>query len=458
MLFQLPSPIPITVKDPDELQAFFKEYNIIPYYGTDEWTSHNFLDLLTTLTNLSPTFQMVERDLKEYTFGLNVNFVGRTIPGLVADETVALDYNSKVDYANFLTDLGISLTQLRKLSKRIKHHLDVCGNAYLKLRRITVGGTTKYFLSVPHYKHVAYLRSIDPGERFLVISKFMGNEELMIKYKPEVLLATMAGDTIEWTQVDDEERAIIHIKIDSDEDESDYYARPDILSCLTWLYVDYQLGNLNSKIAATDIITKVLLAFEGPDPNAGFLESEVDADGNIGGKMTQFQRNMLTLKKLMTNIGLHPSPTDATTASGSIAGIEYPHGGHAPTPIKLDVNRDVAHQTWQSEEATAVICGTMGWASELIGRRAAKATLGGNLLYDMFTIKDMSTIQPTKNFFQDLWNDLLTQICELEGGQKEFKGYGIEFPDVIGEMIGKLKDAKDNNPATEINDNATATE
>lgn len=438
MIFSLPNPIPLTVRDPEDLGVFFEKYGIIPYYGTSENTSHTFLDLLNTLTDLSPSFNMVMRDLKEYTFGLNIDFVGRAIPGLAADP-IELSDIEKSKFALFLSDYNITLPQIRKLSKRIDQHLAVCGNAYLRIRRIQEGSTTKYFLSVPHYKHVAYMKSQDRGERFLIVSKFLGDLTLMSKYPPLVIPATQAGDQINWSTTESGvEEAVIHVKIDEDSDESDYYARPDILAALTWLYTDFQLGNLNSKIAATELITKVILAFQAPDPNSlpddEPIEVEIGEGGNIGGKqLDYFERNVLILKNLTSNLGSNASNMDAAQAAHSIAAIEYPFGSQEPTPIPLEMNRDTAHQTWQSDQATAMICATLGWAPELVGMRKASATLGGNLIYDLLTMKNMSTIKPRQIFFQDLWNGILGQINQREGGG--YDNYGIRYPDVVEELL-----------------------
>lgn len=437
---------------------FFRKYGIIPYYGTMEETSHQFLDLLTTVTSLSPTFGAVMRDLKEYTFGLNLEIVGRAIPGL-AMETEELDASEQMRYALFLSERNIMLPMIRKTSKRLDQHLNVCGNAYLRIKRVRVGGTTRYYFEVPHYKHVAYLQSKDAGNRFLVISKFLGNETLMGKYPPTVLLATPAGETLQWTNTGrGVDEAVVHIKIDSDEDESDYYARPDILEVLTWLYVDFQLGNLNSKIAATDLISKKIIAFQAPDPNSIPYEDddleELNANGVVGGKkVDQFQANMLQLKQLVTNLAGHPSTLGPGQVAAAIAGIEYPYGEHPPTTIDLEINRDTAYHTWQNDTAAAKICSTMGWAPELSAMRQAKSTLGGNLLYDMFAMKNTSTIKPRQIFFQDLWNGIIGEITADQGG--DFPNYGIEFPDVIGSMMESLQGAKqgtdESNPAAIVN-------
>lgn len=451
-IFRLPNPIPQTVVDREDLQKFFRKYAIVPYYGSVDQSSHTFLDLLVTLCQLSPTFGATMRDLQFFTFGLNVDLVGNVIPGLAIDP-LELSDQEKLDFAGWLGGYNINMRMIQKVTRTLDYHLACCGNAWLRIRRVTVGGTTRYYFKASHFLHTAYLRSIDTGEEFAIISKFLGDDTKMNKYPPTLLRVTQIDEELKWTQTDNGvEEAIVHVREGRQLEESDFYNQPDIIDILPYLYTDYQVANLNSKIAATELITKKLLAFEAPDPNSlpgnSLLvdddEREVGADGNIGSKKRdQFQQNMLILKQLVTNLSTHPSQMGAQPAA-AIAGVEYPHGGKAPLPIDLEMNRDTKHQTFQLEQATARITACLGWSAELIGVRPAKATLGGNLLYDMFTIRNTATIVPRQNFYQSLWNGLIGQICEIEGGDDEWKNYGIKFPGVIEEMLAQFGSAGGN--------------
>lgn len=458
MIFNLPNPIPPTVTDPEELQAYYLKFGIIPYYGTEETTSHLFLDLLNTLAELSPTFKATMRDINTYTFGLNLEIVGRAVPGLKS-QTTELSFNDQVDFSNYLAGLGIPLKTILKLSKRINYHLAIAGNAYLVITRVEAAGAVRYWLNVPHFSNCAYLkpRPEDAGEEFILISKFLTNKTLLDKHPPEVLRATQEEEELRWmTTAPGIEKAVVHIKKDSDGDKSEFYARPDILSVITYLYIDFQLGNLNSKIAATELVTKKILAFEAPDPNLPVTAPDDNGGGQYWGEITPriagdiaakeplslFEQNMLVLKELTTNLGKHPSSISLGKAAATIAGVEYPAGANPPTPIDLELNRDTKHQAWQLETAVSIITAVLGWAPELIGIRPAAATLGGNLLYDIFTMKNVTTIKPKQTEFQDIWNTVLSQIVDREGGAGEFTNYGIEYPDVISEMVEAIKDSQ----------------
>ena len=449
MIFNLPNPIPYTVADQADLQEFFRRYEVIPQFGTCERSSIAFLELLRTLTDLSATFNATMRDLKNYTFGLNLEIVQGAIPGLSV-ESVELEEQKQVEFATWLAGVGIGMRTITKLSKRIKHHLAVGGNAYLKIKRVRVGGAVRYSMEVPFYTHCAYLRSRDEGEEFLIVSPFIGDDQQLAKYPPLILRATQMDEPLRWMSTGrGEEQAILHIKADTDEEESPYYARPDIIHCLPSLYTDYQLDNLNSKIAAAELISKILLAFQAPDPNTldsgddeeNEFAAEINGSGKLGRKKgTPFQEAMLQLKAISTNMASHPS-TMGAGAAASFAGIQYPYGDKPPTPITLEVNRDTKHQVFQTETAVRRICTALGWAAELLGMIPAKATLGGNMLRDILIQKEISTIAPDQFFFANMWNGVLAEIKEAENAPAEYASYGVKFPRVIGEILEQVKES-----------------
>jgi len=448
-LFKLDNPIPETVKDRDELTEAIRKWQGIPYYGTTESTSHTFLDLLSTLTEMSNTFRSCVNDMNKYIFGQRITFVKGDIPGMQTD-VEELSSDAQLEYFNWLKERNISPRHVLQMSRRINWHLYVNGNSYLLIRRIEVGSTVRYEMKVIHYKHFMYRKSEDIGQEFGLISKFLDDPVMLEKHPPKILPVTLNGEAIVWENIKPGvEEAIIHFKKEDQDGESDFYARPDILSVLTWLYVDFQLGNLNSKVAATELITKKILAFQAPDPAT--VEEGDEEDEEIleelseqgiavkKRKNTQFHENMMVLKNLVTNISTHPTDTMGGRQASSIAGIQFPFSGQPPTAIDLEMNRDTTHQEFQLDKAVTCICANLGWSPELLMIRRTTTTLGGNLLYDIFTMKNESTIRPRANTFEDFWNGILEQIRERENAPRSFDGYGIRFPDVITEMIDRFK-------------------
>lgn len=457
MFLSLPDPFPKEVKDSSDLYDFFKGLKVVPYYSAELSSGHGMLELLTTLASLSPTFRAAMLDLSYYTFGRKIDIVNRARMGLVEDESVDLEFSDKTDFDDYLKSLNIKLTKIIKLSKIFDHHLHISGNTYLLVKRIVVGELVRYEFRVPHFKHCVYVRSIDLDEEFIMVSKYLGDFTKMSKYPPKILRVTyIHDDELKFidTDVDGVQEAIIHIKKENFYDESEFYSRPDILACLSHMYTDFQLGNLSSKVAGTDLITKILLAMEAPDPAAQGLDNletddgqlvDLSPDGKIGGKpkaKTVFQQNMWTIKELMTNISGHPTNPGGQRTSSSIGGIEYPHGANPPKAIPLEVNRDVKSWEWQTQHAITTICAILQWSPELLMLRQTKTGLGGNLLHDIFVMMNESTITPRQIWYEGVWNTLLGWIFELENAPDDIKEKSIKFQDVITDMLLKFSSPK----------------
>jgi len=462
MVFSLENPIPREVKDPDDLQEWMRTYRVIPYYGDHETSSQQFLFLLKSLCDLSPTFGAVMRDRKQYTFGLNPIITQRNIPGLAGDD-LELSFEEQRDFVFYLKELGIGLPKINDVGRKVEHHLQQCGNAYLLVKRFREGDAVRYRVDGVHFLHFLYVESDDPGEWFGLVSRFLGDVEKMAKYPPKLVRVTRYGehDELRWMMNDEGyEETLIHIMLKENEDEGVFYGRPGLLAFIDDLYVTGQMGNLRSKIAATEIISKLLLAMEAPNPNTlprkEFEESEVENNGEFDGSvissgkilaygkrppMSMFEQNMWQIRELVSALGDHPTRKDyrGKKKVTSLGGVEYPNGGKPPVAIPLEINRDTEYHRYQTETSDRVVAGGLGWSVELMGYQEANATLGGNMLYDLFVMRNVTTIIPNQRMHADIWNFMLGEIVREEGMEGQFGGLGIAYKDVISEMIDKLK-------------------
>lgn len=446
--FTIKNPVPVTVRDKEDLRNFFQELEIVPYYGTVEASSQSVLMLINDLCELSPTFQAYRRDINAYVFGLKIDFIGDTLPGVSVDNT-ELSPQEIINYASYLGEIGIPAPKLIKLSRRIDQFLDICGNAFLWVKRSRLNGQAAYSFSVPHFLHVGYSRQAEGlfGEdKIALISPYIGDKQKILEHGYDLVRVTPEGEELRWGMNEDGiEETLIHITRQENNSRSSYYERSPLISLLPWLYVDYEIGVLTSKIASTDIITKKILAFEAQDPNTiPMLDGQVKDVNNIGeiGRkdVDYFTRNMMILRELTTNLGSHANAPgqmtgeDAKKAAHVLAGIEYPYGSKAPEQIDLEVNRDVKYQDWQVNQASAVICGRLGWNNTLLGFREAKANIGGNVLKDLFVLANIRTIKPKQTEIAMIWDNLLLQLKEGE----QYAGYSIRFGDVVGEILEQL--------------------
>lgn len=443
MIFKLKNPVPISVVDDSELSKMLKEFGIVPYYGTEDQSSHSFLKLLKDLTALSPTFNSCMHDLNTFAFGNHMDVRRRVIPGLVQDEAEELGFEAKNTFTQWFMERGISIPVMIDISRRMHRQMKDCGNIFLRVRRAQVNQEVRYHLAVSHYMQTAYLRSKDKGMEFIIISK-RWDKEFMQKNRPTILQVTEYGQPIIWNDMGGGvEEFVLHIKNSDGNDPSDYYGRPDILSVLNWLNTDYQIGRLNSSIASTEVISKKALAFEAPNPMHIPEDDQIDegevleisSNGELakGKKLDTFQRNMLVLKDLVQVDG------DSKNA-GAIVGIEYPHGGKAPIEIAIEMNRDTAHHKFQYTTAASVICDNMNWSAQLLNVREIKSGVGGNMLIDLFMTKNITTVEPIQYFFESILATVNNEICERESAPSDFKDQGFAFTDNITSLVERISE------------------
>ncbi len=451
-MLKLNNPIPNTVIDPLDIQETVNKLRILPPFGVGTQSAFAYLNYIRNLTELSETFNSVIDDICFFTFGLSLNVKKQSIAGIDDEESAVLSVQEKRDFAKFWQNYGIGALKISDISKQLFRYLKDSGNAYLCIKRVKVGDTVKYFFETVHYLHAAYLLETDAdGTEYLVISK-RWNMSYMARFAPKALAATRFGDVLKWTKTDNGiEEAVIHIQKKNDNSESKVYGRPsDVISIIPHLYVDYAQGLLQSKIAATETVTKKVLLFEKADPNIyeetpQSMPIETHNEGNTLGQVinysyttqTPFQRNMKVLKNLTTTEGETPS---------SMAGIEYPFGSKAPTAIDIEMNRDTAHHKFQSELAENKICARLGWSPIILGVRQVSGSLGGNVLKDTFQMFGAKTVIPLQNYFETFWNDLFSQIGVKENAPQNIQEKGWAMPNMIETIIAKLGDSPTNAP------------
>ena len=458
MLLKLPNPIQVAIQERrwnDTQPRKYLEWRLLPQYGASFEYGCAVVNLLSTLSEVSPTYRAAIGDVKTLSFGNVFEVSLKSMPGLRLQTETQVTDQEAVTFATLLQQRGIDLISLLKVVDQVEEHLTANGNAYIRIIRVREGGATTYRIGVLHYLHVAYGEN-EQGQRVIVASQWLDDEDEMKRKGALLFVPTQAyASAINWTRIDGTDQAVIHIKSETLAGTSGLFQRSPLLSFLPQLYTDYQMGVLSSKIAATDLVTKKILAFQGPDPNSlpegddpGQME-QINSRGDIGARATgdYFQRNMLILRELTSNLGRHPAEEGQGRAPATLAGIEYPHGSEPPVTIDLEINRDTAYHTFQTEKAASIICASIGWALELTSIRQAKATLGGNLLRDMFVLKNEVTIKPKQRWYENLLLWLIDLILS-DSGQTE-NAYMLRFENSIEAII--LNIGQSSAPAREGN-------
>lgn len=446
MFFQLRNPVPHEVADPKALTNWIQKYRCIPYYGDMQASSHMFQELLRDLCELSPTYGTVMEVRKALTFGHRLRVCGRSIPGL-AGERAEVAYPQQVAYVEALAGIGVSLTDIIAHSGALDEHLAQSGNAYLAVTRSRVGDSVAYRVEVLHYLHCIYTLSDDPGEFFLLHSRYLNQAERLDKKKPELYRVTRRiGGELRWMPIEgdpDTERTVIHLRYGGAVDDGVYYGRSPLIAFLTHLYIDFQQGNHVSKAAAGALVSQKILALMQPDPQIRYRRK--DKDGN---DVDEFQDEAHAVKRMTTNLTGKRGKGRYSSGSGfgpngeqsELEVIGYPFQGSPPAVVDLTVLRDARYLEWQAGYAADRVAAALSWDTTLTSLRQMKAALGGagGLLYATLLEKKIEVLAPKQDRNENIWNWLLGDLLEQSGAAPAILGLGIEFPDAIEGLIEGL--------------------
>lgn len=418
------------IVDAEELIKVFDKYRLIPVYSTDKGTSHEFTRFLYELSELSPSHQSCKKDMQTYIFGNALDIVEKTYPSLLykADDVKDIELSKKITYATQLKEIGISLGKIIEVSKALfSDELD-SGNFYLHVRIATVLGEKKKVILTPVKQlNVMYLNV--PKPYVMVTEKF--DESWWITKPPKIYPVSYIEQPLNLQEeANGDLTTVIHFK---GNDDAKYYGRPRILTVIDCMMAEHKTLQLNSKIAATETLSKILMLFEELPPER---TRSMTAEKQI----EDFNKRMMSLRQITTNEG---------NKAHSIAAIEYPNGTTQPTTVKLDVNRDTIYAEFSLSNAASMIYSTHGWSKELTGMVQVKTGIGANILYDLFIIKNTSTVEPNQRKYEAFWGWLLGEI-EVNMGLPE-SGLSIKFPDAVTSLVTKITDITEQKKATQLN-------
>lgn len=417
-MLSLLNPIPEAVRDVKALEDLIGKYNIVPYFGCDEYTSHSFINLLSDVSELSPSHQACKEDFKTYAFGNCMQITAKTIPGFF-DESfdTAIPREQQLEFINWLSSLGISLSQLINCVNELNNAQLDSANSYLHIKIIRVGGTQQVFFAPLHYTQCGYLRP-NSGEVKRLINTEYWTEDWWEKKRPLLISASHPGEPFNWDERGNTKETILHIK--GSGGKSKYYGRSKLIPIMYWMFVEFQLADLAVKTSKAEYTAKKLLAFEEPKP---------ERRAGTKGSGDSIRSKMSALRRLVTTEG-------DMDESKTIAGIQYPHGGKPPTAIDLELNRDTKHAQYQWDMASSLVHAVNGWDRGLTNIKTPKSNIGGNVYRDIFTIKSVSTISPMADF----WSGILTNIFEELGAQTKYSGEirSPKFKSAIDNLVDKL--------------------
>jgi len=413
MNLKLRNPIPKQVNDPKKLTQFFKKMGLVPYAGTNEKSSHNFLSYLCDLSELSPTHGACINDIRYYAFDGDLDIGKKSFQGLKIERD-ELEQPVKEQFAQALENVGITLADIRDITKQLFTALKVTGNAYLYYREVTVGGTKRVFLHVIHPKKTVFLDTDEMEEKVVVIAKDF-NE----KYFKE------NGDKVKTYPVfpamdisrDGGKETVFHIK--NMTDDNLVYGRPDSIASLLWQHIEFSLSELTIKVGTTEIVAQKLIAFQRPSP-----DQHIDDEA----LKEMAAKRSAQIRKLLTNEGINPQ---------SVSTIDYNHDAQPPTVIDIQVNRDIAYLEKTLNIASSYICAGHRWSGIITGKTNPSAGIGGNATIDQLKLRDEGVVRGHQRFFSNFWCMPFALIAEFSNAISLSENT-VLFPNTLTDLTESL--------------------
>ena len=427
MVFGLVNPIQEAVRNEKYLNEIFEKYEIIPYYGEGEEGSHTMLRLIYDLTSLSPSHTACKNDISTWAFGSGVDIIPVRTARVRRNEEELLSEEEKDRFEEELADIGIGLSGVIDITKVMYDNYQDSGNIYLFVRMSRVNSTWRVKIEPVHYRNAAIKRS-KSGKANRIITTEYWEEDYWQKKRPFLSFRSDIHQAFVWAEKRGGNvlETIVHIRRQSD--GSPYYGRPSILPALESMFVEHQGQSKDCKIAGSELVAKKIITMQEPPPGR---QVKPHTELKKGPYKDPVQILAESIRKLTTNEG---------EEAKSLALISYPQGSNAPGSIDLDLNRDTAFDQHMVDKHSSYIYALHGWDKQLTGFSPVKSNIGGNVLLDLFTVKNYATVMPEQRFYENIWGRLFTEIGKITNPGQEMRT--IKFPNLIDEVVDKLSSLK----------------
>lgn len=399
---RLRNPIAETINDKRLIIDYVNGLPLVPYYGNDTRTSFNTLKLLENLHELSPSAHSCMEDIIHYCFKGDYDVCTMEHSGFMA-ETEDLPYSDKLAFLSQLEGIGITIEQINDVTCELSRSMDKFNNSYLYIREYL----GQYHIEAIHPMNLMLLdTTLGEPKTYVFSENFDITQFVMFKFK-------MIRKYPEWTEVDGAKETILHFTdLNS---RSRFYGRSKRIAILNDMFAEYKGAQQRGKVSGSDFVATMILAFEQED-----YTSDLQGDDGQNTEAAAVSKGK-QINAAMTN------KSDLNGSPDSILCIDYPHGGQAPTPIKMEVNRDHQYMVSSNEIAVSNIYANYGWFKELSGKAQSKGGIGANILKDLFEVAYTTVIQPRQDTMSKIWHKVFSIM--IDGNDKT-----IKFPNLMENM------------------------
>jgi len=409
----LSNPIPDLVADKADLVKFFEQGKfIVPYAVQSGKSAHTTLKLLYDLSELSPVQKSAIAAKQDFCFGNGVaTFNGET--------------ENTDEFFDFLRQISIDPSEVTDKARASLRDEAICGTAFMLAQIAEVNG-----------QYSASMRRLSPKNCYPCFdydNQHADFNNTLLYSDKQVWSNLMLGTLKEedwkivgrWPKVTSRQikgmgkvfETVVQMNCVGYEQEFWGRAAADT----NWLYIDYQQANSTAKISGSEVLTKLFLLLQEPDPL--LLEQ--------AGKSAEDVKRSIAA-------GLRGALTNKGADSQSLASLFYT--GEKPDVHQIGINRDSAWAKLTRENTVQNICAAHGIPASLIGLEEMRVGLGGTVVMDTLVKTNSIKVVPTQVRFERMFTNLMQFFASFTGF--DIAAHKLKFTGPIPEMIAQLKEIR----------------
>lgn len=425
-MIKLDNPLPKVLRDTKKLSNFYKEYNLVPYAGTDTVSSHKFLKMLYELYDLAPSKNACINDLKHFIFEGEYDVVEAPKNRLKIKEKKEVS-SSEVDrYVTAFSDAGVLIGDLIDEMKEVYTNYKVAGDGYIFVKGVKIGKTFRFTFDSIHPMDAMFLNTAEGEPKAIVVSNsfFTGafeDEPKLIRVYPDFLPINGGFETV------------FHFK--NKRGFGRFYGQPDTLPAFLPEIIEYAVLMLTGKIAFSENVSKVIFGFERESTGQNVLNSS----------NPDFDKFVKDLRKKITAKG-------RIQEAEGIGIFDIPNGGKFPEMYEIKVNRDTKFFEFVKDAMSDYIFSQHRWSKLINGFERAPGSIGGNVLKDEYDQKNRYVVQPLQRAWEGKLKVVLDAMLRFMG-KEDLSKYKVEFEDKITPYVASFSDQQQKiNPDEPEND------
>lgn len=412
--FDITPPIDGITLDVGELKKSFEEFKILPYAGSDKFSSHTLCQTLYQFRDLSTTYAGILNDFKSYGLGqkFKIKKIEDSIFDIEDEKPIGADQERK--FNDFIKQNFIFHDcTLIELADFILRSEDSTGQVGIEIIKKTILGKTTITYKYHNPMDYVFLLTNRIGDE-IAISKSW--EAKYIKENPPLVIPLFPN----WEKYKDGyERTFYFSKLGSE-----LYGRPNDISCLPDKYNEWKLKQYltkkNKKLWMPDVF------IETQDSARGGFTNDQEAQ-NKG-----FRNSKHRIEYHFTNAGDNASSFMITNRANDAA----------PTFIHefqgLKNSKEIMNYR---EMFKTAILEANGWPKLLLEMQGATG-FSNNVFLDVFGIKEVTKISEIQLRISTIINDLIGIGYRALGSETE---YGIDFKSPLTQLVNEYRNSKGGN-------------